>query len=93
MEVAHRVAYGLVAGDVAVDLERVTGLVAAHEAVAERIEPSRDEIPETPVPRTSNGDIATPRLPNDEHGAVLVTGICGRLGRVLARVLHPDAFK
>lgn len=36
------------------------------------------------------GDAHAPRAPNDWDGAVLVTGICGRLGRVVTRVLHRE---
>ena len=69
---------------------------ARASAPPPRIEPSRDDTSiEPPAPveapvATASGDVSTPRLPNDEHGAVLVTGICGRLGRVLARVLHRE---
>jgi len=35
-------------------------------------------------------DSIAPRSPNDEHGALLVTGICGRLGRVFARLMHRE---
>lgn len=39
---------------------------------------------------TSSGDSFAPRVPNDENGAVLVTGICGRLGRLFARLVHRE---
>ncbi len=39
---------------------------------------------------TSAGDVHAPRVPNDWDGAVLVTGICGRLGKLVARVLHRE---
>lgn len=39
---------------------------------------------------TSTGELPAPRIPNDWSGAVLVTGICGRLGRVVARLLHRE---
>jgi UDP-glucose 4-epimerase len=39
---------------------------------------------------SSAGDTLTPRIPNDWDGAVLVTGICGRLGRLVARLLHRE---
>ena len=39
---------------------------------------------------TSPGDLSTPRVPNDWDGAVLVTGICGRLGRLVARLVHRE---
>jgi UDP-glucose 4-epimerase len=37
------------------------------------------------------GDLAAEaRLPNDWSGAVLVTGICGRLGKLVARLVHRE---
>jgi UDP-glucose 4-epimerase len=39
---------------------------------------------------TSPGDSIAPKTPNDERGAILVTGICGRLGRVFARLMHRE---
>ncbi len=39
---------------------------------------------------TSAGDISAPREPNDWSGAVLITGICGRLGRLTARLVHRE---
>ena len=39
---------------------------------------------------TAAGESIAPRAPNDEHGALLVTGICGRLGRVFARIMHRE---
>jgi UDP-glucose 4-epimerase len=39
---------------------------------------------------TAAGEVSAPRVPNDERGALLVTGICGRLGRVFARIMHRE---
>lgn len=47
--------------------------------------------PVDPLPReTTSFDVAAPREPNDWDGAVLITGICGRLGRLTARLLHRE---
>ncbi|MFO0682744.1 MAG: SDR family oxidoreductase [Sandaracinus sp.] len=46
--------------------------------------------PRTSSSPTSSGETSAPRIPNDEHGAILVTGICGRLGRIFARLMHRE---
>ncbi len=44
--------------------------------------------PKTTANKTTRSSSGPPRRPPADGGAVLITGMCGRLGRLLTRVLH-----
>jgi UDP-glucose 4-epimerase len=68
--------------------EAVTTVTPREERPASRVLPAIRTTATGDIARTASGDTSAPRMPNDENGAILVTGICGRLGRVFARLLH-----
>ncbi|MBX7193474.1 MAG: SDR family oxidoreductase [Sandaracinaceae bacterium] len=81
-------------GGPAADLESLAQTIGAEVGVAATGElpsaTSAGRASVAPSRHSSAGDSLTPRIPNDWDGAVLVTGICGRLGRLVARLLHRE---